>query len=142
MYTVQSPSLVNEGAFGKASGGFGVIALERLQQIVGELARKPGHEKVRALIHELLVVGLGAPSVNIQFERPVPEVRGRLDALLGNTVFEFKRDLKSERGDAEEELDRYLKEREKTTGERYLGVSTDGTVFHAVHVLRCCQKKT
>ncbi len=75
-----------------------VLARERLQEIIAELSSRPGHEKVRALIYELLVHGLGASSRDVDFERPVPEVRGRIDALLGQTVFEFKRDLRRERG--------------------------------------------
>jgi hypothetical protein len=74
-----------------------VLVRERLQEIIAELSSRPGHEKVRALIYELLVYGLGASSRDVDFERPVPEVRGRIDALLGQTVFEFKRDLRRER---------------------------------------------
>lgn len=101
----------------------------RLRDIVAELATRPGHEKVRALVHGLLVSELGEKSADIQFERPLPEVRGRLDALLGCTVFEFKRDLRVEKKDAEEELARYLRQREAETGDRFIGIATDGTSF-------------
>ncbi len=37
---------------------------------------------MRSLVYELLVDGLGASSTEIDFERRVPEVRGRIDALL------------------------------------------------------------
>jgi hypothetical protein len=100
-------------------------------ELVAELATRPGHEKVRALLHRLLVDGLGADSRDIDFERPVPEVHGRIDALLGRTVFELKSDLGRERGDAEEGLTRYLTEREGQTGERYVGIATDGADFIA-----------
>ena len=80
-------------------------------------------------MHRLLVGGLGAASSEIEFERPLPEVHGRADALLGRTVFEFKSDLRREAGDAEEELARYLSQREAATGERFVGVATDGAVF-------------
>ncbi len=79
---------------------------EKIREIVIELLSRPGHEKVRTLVYELLVQGLEARSSEIDFERTVPEVHGRIDALLGNTVFEFKRDLRRERRDAEEELTR------------------------------------
>ena len=102
---------------------------ERLREVVVELASRPGHEKVRALIYSLLIDGLGARSTEVDFERSVPEVRGRIDALLGRTVFEFKSDLRSETGDAEEKLARYLGEREAQTGERFLGIATDGASF-------------
>jgi Type I restriction-modification system methyltransferase subunit len=105
------------------------LPARRLAEIVVELAIRPGHEKVRALIYELLVYGLGARSAEIQFERALPEVHGRADALLGQTIFEFKRDLRRERRDAEEELGRYLPQRERETGERFIGIATDGAAF-------------
>jgi len=106
-----------------------VLERERLHEIVAELSTRPGHEKVRTLVYALLVDGLGASSGEVDFERPVPEVRGRIDALLGQTVFEFKRDLRREKSDAEEELTRYLTDRERQTGLRFIGIATDGAQF-------------
>ena len=102
-----------------------------LEAVVAELAQRPGHEKVRAQLHRLLVDGLGVDSREIDFERPAPEVHGRMDALLGRTVIELKSDLRRERGDAEKGLARYLRDREEQTGERYVGVATDGADFVA-----------
>lgn len=85
-----------------------MVTSERLREMVVELVSRPGHEKVRALVHELLVGGLGATSTEVRFEQPVPAVRGRIDALLGRTVFEFKSNLRRETPDAEEQLTRYL----------------------------------
>ena len=99
--------------------------------VVAELAARPGHEKVRALLHRLIVDGLGAESRDIDFERRVPEVHGRVDALLGRTVLEFKSDLRRERGTAEEELTRYLTDRQGATGHDYVGLATDGADFVA-----------
>jgi len=98
---------------------------DRLREIVAELVTKPGHEKVKALVYVLLTEGLGASSWEMDFEKPLPEVRGRADALLGRTVFEFKRDLRRETGAAEEELTRYLSQREAETRERFVGIATD-----------------
>ena len=106
-----------------------VLERERLHEIVAELSTRPGHEKVRALVYALLVDGLGASSADVDFERPVPEERGRLAALLGQTIFEFKRDLRREKADAEEELTRYLTDRERQTGLRFVGIATDGAQF-------------
>ena len=105
--------------------------MQDLSELVVELASRPGHEKVRVLLHRLLVDGLGADSQDIYFERPVPEARGRIDALLGRTVFELKPDLRRERKDAEKGLTRYLSEREGQTGEKYVGIATDGADFIA-----------
>ena len=108
-----------------------MMTSEERDGLVSELAARPGHEKVRALLHRLLVGGLGADSRDIDFEKPAPEVRGRIDALLGRTVFELKSDLRRERRDAEEGLTRYLTERESRTGERYVGIAADGAEFVA-----------
>ena len=59
----------------------------------------------------------------------MPEVHGRIDALLGRTVFEFKSDLRKERNDAERKLPDYLSQREIETGEHFVGIATDGAVF-------------
>ena len=108
-----------------------MLTPEERAELVSELATRPGHEKVRVLLHRLLVDGIGADSRDIDFEKPAPEVHGRIDALLGRTVFELKSDLNRERRDAEEGLTRYLTEREGQTGERYVGIATDGADFIA-----------
>jgi hypothetical protein len=102
---------------------------DALREIVAELVTRPGHEKVRYLVSRLLSEGLGASSTELRFEMPLPEVRGRLDALLGRTVLEFKRDLRAEKRDAEEEFSRYLQDRETATGAHYVGIATDGADF-------------
>lgn len=111
--------------------GDSVVALseDRIQAIVAELVTRPGHEKVRSLVYELLVHGLDVPSAAIDFEVPLPEVRGRLDAILGQVVFEFKRDLRIERDAAESKLADYLADRQRATGQRFVGVATDGAEF-------------
>ncbi|MFC1977384.1 N-6 DNA methylase [Chloroflexota bacterium] len=101
----------------------------RLLEIVTELASRPQHEKVRALVYEILVNGLDASSTEVDFERRVPEVHGRIDALLGRTVFEFKSDLRREIRDVENKLPGYLAQRETETGSHFIGIATDGATF-------------
>ena len=113
------------------SEGSRVLTTEEREKLLLELASRPGHEKVRVLLYRLLVGGLDADSRDIDFEKPVPEVRGRIDALLGRTVFELKSDLRRERKDAEEGLTRYLSDRERQTGDKYVGIATDGADFTA-----------
>ena len=108
-----------------------MLETDERQRIVSELATRPGHEKIRSLVYRLLVEDLGANSKEIDFEKHVPEVRGRIDALLGRTVFEFKSDLSRERRDAENGLNRYLTEQESQTGEKYVGIAADGADFIA-----------
>lgn len=107
------------------------IGEKKLTEIVAELATRPGHEKVRVLVSTLLTDGLDAPSHLIDHEKRLLEAKGRADALLGRTVFEFKRTLREEMEDAKEELSRYLPERERKTGQSFIGVATDGAEFIA-----------
>ena len=113
-----------------------MVTSERLCEMAVELVSRPDHETVRALVHELLVGGLGAIRTEVRFEQPVPEVRGRIDALLGRTMFEFKSNLRRETPDAEEQLTRYLGDREAQTGEHFVGISTDGASFVAYDLRR------
>jgi hypothetical protein len=122
---VATPTLGQAGAIVVA------IRSERLQTIIEYLKERPGHENVRGVLRELWVVGLDVPDREINFEVPVPEVRGRVDALFGSTVFEIKRDLRQEKADAERGLTRYMRDRERSTGNKYLGIATDGAEFIA-----------
>ena len=108
-----------------------MLTTQEREELVSELASRPGHEKVRVLLHRLLVDDLGADSRDIDFEKPAPEVHGRIDALLGRTVFELKSNLERERKDAEKGLTRYLAEREGQTGDKSVGIATDGAMFTA-----------
>ena len=67
--------------------------------VVAELAARPAHEKIRTLLHRLIVDGLGAESRDIDFERRVPEVHGRINAPLDRTVLEFKSDTRHDLGE-------------------------------------------
>ena len=86
------------------------MAAKRLETVVEHLASRPGHETVRTLLAEMCVNALDIPQGDVEFEIRIPEVRGRIDGLFGSTVFEFKRDLRRETDDAEEQLTRYLAE--------------------------------
>ncbi|MEP6786544.1 MAG: hypothetical protein ABI898_12520 [Sphingomonadales bacterium] len=103
-----------------------------LQEIVAELATRPGHEKVRSLLYKLLTDGLGASSRDVTFEHQTFEIRGRIDALLGRTVIEVKSDLRRETFD--KQLASYLKDRRNLTGSNFVGIVTDGATF-SVHEL-------
>ena len=68
------------------------LSAEQLAEIAQELAARPGHETVRSDVRQLLIDGLRVPRADVQLEAHIPEVRGRIDALLGRTVLEFKSD--------------------------------------------------
>ncbi|MDK1022115.1 MAG: N-6 DNA methylase [Candidatus Hydrogenedentes bacterium] len=95
-------------------------------KLLRHLASRPGHDEVKADFRQLLIeefeVELGA----LEFERRVPEVRGRLDALIGRTVFEAKRNLDREWQDVERKMPDYLADREREEGEHFVGIASDG----------------
>jgi hypothetical protein len=102
-----------------------------LPEIGRALAQRPGHESVRTLVADILRHAFGAAYLDLDHEVRLPEVHGRVDTLFGATVFEFKRDLRREIQDVEARLPDYLRERERQTGRRYLGIATDGATFIA-----------
>ncbi len=96
------------------------------REILRHLASRPGHDEVKADFRQLLVEEFGVELGALEFERRVPEVRGRLDALIGRTVFEAKSDLDKEWADVERRMPDYLADRERKEGQRFVGVASDG----------------
>jgi hypothetical protein len=94
--------------------------------ILRHLASKPGdHDAIKADFRALLVAEFDASLADIRFEQRV-EVKSRIDALIGRTVFEAKRDLASEMKDVERKMPDYLANREAETGEPFVGIASDG----------------
>ncbi|HEX9792399.1 MAG TPA: N-6 DNA methylase, partial [Planctomycetota bacterium] len=96
------------------------------QELLRHLASRPGHDEVKADFRQLLIEEFGVELSALEFERRIPEVRGRLDALIGRTVFEAKRDLDSEWSDVERRMPDYLADREREEGEHFVGIASDG----------------
>lgn len=99
---------------------------EATLDILTHLSTRPGHDEVKSDIRQLLIEEFGVEIGALEFERRVPEVRGRLDALIGRTVFEAKSNLNREWADVERRMPDYLADRESEEGERFVGVATDG----------------
>lgn len=99
---------------------------DRTADLLRHLASRPGHDEVKADFRQLLVEEFGVELGALEFERRVPEVRGRLDALIGRTVFEAKRNLDREWADVERRMPDYLADREREEGERFVGIASDG----------------
>jgi hypothetical protein len=74
----------------------------------------------------LLIVEFGAALTDLDFEKRVPEVRGRIDALVGRTVFEAKTDLDKEWADVERRMPDYLADREREEHQHFVGIASDG----------------
>jgi N-6 DNA Methylase len=94
--------------------------------LLRHLAGKPGHDEVEAGFWKLLIDEFDTELSALDFERRVPEVRGRLDALIGRTILEAKSDLAKEWPDVERRMPDYLAGREKEEGEKFVGIATDG----------------
>lgn len=99
--------------------------------LLRHLATRPGHDEVKADFRQLLIEEFGAELSALDFERRVPEVRGRLDALIGRTILEAKSDLDREWPDVERRMPDYLADREREEGEKFVGIASDGRLWAA-----------
>lgn len=109
-----------------------VVSLDsRTTDLLRHLAGRPGHDEVKADFRQLLVEEFGVELHALDFERRVPEVRGRLDALIGRTVFEAKSNLDREMEDVERRMPDYLADREREEGARFVGIASDGLKWTA-----------
>lgn len=96
------------------------------QDILRHLASRPGHDEVKADFRSLLVEEFGIELAALNFEVRAPVIAGRLDALIGRTVFEAKRNLDNEMVDVERRMPDYLADREREYGEPFVGIASDG----------------
>jgi len=103
--------------------------------LLRHLASRPGHDEVKADFRQLLVGEFGVELGSLDFERRVPEVRGRIDALIGRTVFEAKSDLAKEWPDVVRRMPDYLADREREEGEAFVGIASDGRAWAAFELV-------
>jgi len=108
---------------------------KKTDALLRHLASRPGHDEVKADFRELLVSEFGVELGALEFERRVPEVRGRLDALIGRTVFEAKSDLAREWPDVARKMPDYLADREREEGEKFVGLASDGLRWAAFELV-------
>jgi hypothetical protein len=94
--------------------------------ILRHLHIRPGHDEVKADFRQLLIVEFGVALTDLDFEKRVPEVKGRIDALIGRTVFEAKSDLDREWNDVERRMPDYLADRERQEHQHFVGIASDG----------------
>jgi SAM-dependent methyltransferase len=94
--------------------------------LLRQLAKKPGHDEVKAYFLDLLVREFGIERGSLNFEVRQPVISGRLDALVGRTVFEAKRDLDKEWPDVERRMPDYLADKQREDKEPYVGIASDG----------------
>lgn len=77
-------------------------------------------------------------SKDLDFEVPIKtvvmELKGRIDAVFGNLIIEFKKDLRTGLDDAKTELEKYFQAyHEKFSDSKFIGLATDGIRFKVFH---------
>jgi hypothetical protein len=95
---------------------------------------KAHHDQLRSIFIAFLSRTFGVAYEEFELEKGIKaaKVRGFIDALFQDIVFEFKRDLDAEREAGKRELTDYLTSLRDGT---YFGVLTDGLLFE-VYILR------
>jgi len=104
---------------------------EYLEQIKEAIRARSHHDQRRHLFLDFLRKGFDVDPTEIELERKTKaaEVRGRIDALFKNVIFEFKTDLDAELPAARIELKKYFKSRPRPGD--YIALVTDGVRFIA-----------
>jgi hypothetical protein len=82
--------------------------VDRLPELVREMAGRPRHEALRGHVTELLRSGFDAPYDEIGHEVYLRDRTGRIDTMWGATVIELKSDLRREMDDVIARLPVYL----------------------------------
>ena len=110
------------------------MACQNLTEQIKILQSRPGHEKVRHILCNILKEQLGAKDDEITLEDRLL-CRGRIDALWGRTIFEIKRNLRKEQPDAEHQIKQYIQSKEEETNTKYVGIASDGKEYIAYCLL-------
>ena len=107
---------------------FQVCFEEYLASIEEAKQKKAHHDQLRSIFVGFLSKAFGVKYDELELEKGVQiaKVKGYIDALYQDVVFEFKRDLTTEREKGILELDNYIKSLSGTT---YFGILTDGIIF-------------
>ncbi|MGW3363676.1 N-6 DNA methylase [Streptosporangium canum] len=112
-----------------------------LQALLERLANRDqlrSEATLQSDIRQLLLTGglnLAEHDLDVALETQVGD-RRRIDVEVGFTVIEVKKDLRSVTvlKAAEKQLAGYVRTRSEQTGQRYVGILTDGTVWRAYHL--------
>ncbi|MBI2858286.1 MAG: N-6 DNA methylase [Chloroflexi bacterium] len=113
---------------------FSVHFEEYKASIEAARAKKAHHDQLRSIFVGFLSKAFGVKYDELELEKGVQiaKVKGYIDALYQDVIFEFKRDLATERDKGIQELTGYLK---SLAGATYFGILTDGLTFE-VYALR------
>ncbi|MEV7806452.1 N-6 DNA methylase [Microbispora sp. NPDC088329] len=101
---------------------------------MSDRSRARSEANIQADIRQLLLIGgLGLAEDDLDVHLETRAGRGRIDIEVGYTVIEVKKTLTSAAvvRDAEAQLGGYVAARSRETGQRYVGVLTDGSEWRA-----------
>ena len=106
---------------------------EYLKNIEEARQKKAHHDQLRNIFVGFLDKAFGVKCAEVELEKGIQfsEVRGYIDALYKDIIFEFKRDLATERDKGLQELSTYI----QSLQGNHFGIITDGLVFE-VYVLK------
>lgn len=101
-----------------------------LTSYLGGIGPNLSHDARRSRFMDFARETLGIPVPEYKIEEPLVLQPGFIDALLGNLVFEFKKDIPREIEDAEGKLRKYLTDLRATMPQAtFTAVATDGVRF-------------
>ena len=123
---------------GRHSGMTTDSSSDQLQALLDRLVNRDrvrSEATVQSDVRQLLLtggLGLAEHDLEVELETPVPGHR-RIDVEVGFTVIEVKKDLRSVAvvKDAKKQLAGYVASRSDQTGQRYVGILTDGADWRA-----------
>ena len=89
------------------------------------------HDYLRSIFIDFARKSFNVDPVDVELEKGITgaTLRGSIDALYQDIIFEFKRNLRLEKDKGKEELERYI--RSLGNKQIYFGVLTDGLDFEA-----------
>ncbi|WFE99831.1 N-6 DNA methylase [Micromonospora sp. WMMD964] len=112
-----------------------------LQPLLARIANRPvtrSEATLQADIRQLLLAGdFGLADSHLDINLEAPAGNGRIDIEVGYTVIEVKRRLQTGRAlrEAERQLGGYVRSRSQESGQRYVGILTDGTTWRAYQLV-------
>jgi SAM-dependent methyltransferase len=111
---------------------------ERVRDYLQSVRSQGTHTGKLIKFHQFLrdVFGLTDADCEVLVNVGRLQVRGRVDTVVGDSLFEFKTDLKKELADAESQLKLYLEAfHQQNPLRRCVGLATDGIKFRAYRAL-------
>ena len=106
---------------------------EKLPEYIKEVKSRNQENAIAFTFSTFIHDVFGVKSMDMDFEKPVKsevlQVRGRIDAILGNIIIEFKKDLKTGLDTAKEELQKYFQMYLERSESNFIGIANDGINF-------------